>query len=750
MDRSLLEQTEKETPMYVHPRDYFRPDNQEPTYEGLRDLAQAGFNTEDIVNYVCLETGIPVYDLSQVHPTQDVVDFLQLCSEHHPIGRVDPLPWIPLTMMGPIPVVGHFHPYTRDFFGLYRDLVFTVIITPDQYIQAAQVLAERLPAEFMQRTNGASALSGHGATTHDGLVEWLRTSRWCPKRYLQHASSEALLKENPQDHWLIDMLLQGRKVLPYHAVSLTERTLAALPQAMMEKYQMVCYHRMGDVYYITSSNPNLTRTRLTGELNARIGAKTGGKLDVVCSMAHPSFIEGAIRYLMTGGRGGKDTVVEVVGNSTAAQVTDTFKIDYDPAFARPLEEGMEPLEVLRWVLFRAVNMKSSDIHVQEGSENGEVRLRINGALTLVASTSLEYTRKVLSLIKLSSNLNVAERRMPQDGRFTIEMKGETIDARVSTVPVMTNGSGESCVIRLINKQSSLKSISELDLPPRQMSTVRSALDKKSGLVLVTGPTGSGKTSTLYACLNEINRVDVAIVTIEDPVEIVLHRAKQLQVNTAINLTFSRLLRAVLRHDPDVIMVGEIRDKETADHAIQAAQTGHLVFATLHTNDALRAIPRLEALGTDRNQLANSLIMVQAQRLVRLICLNCRKPRKLLERERETILKHLPEEHGRTPEFQALLDEWNELIERTTLGNGSVYDACGCISCHQTGYTKRRAVMEVFPIDDHVRDMIENGAKVGAISQYVHKQGHTDLAMESLRLFLGGDTTYDEIKGYLKI
>lgn len=734
-----------------HPRDYFRSDNTKPRIEGLRTLQEAGFTSDELVNYVCLETGLPFYDLTQIHPTNDVMAFLQEISSYHPLGPIDTLPWLPLLMLGPIPVVGHFHPYAQDYYGLHRDLVFNVIISADHYTQVAKELASRWKGERTIATGGAiSTVSGHGTSSALTLMEWLRVNHWCPSPYKLASSADNALRENPHASWILDMLLHGRRVLPYNTVSLTEHNLSALPQAMMEKHQMICYARRGDIYYVASSNPAVTRTRISGELNARIATQTHTKLEVICSMAHPSFIEGAIHFVTSGGLA-MGAITSVIGGDLAQQ-SDIFKIEYDPAFNRPLEEGMEAIDMVRWTLFRAVNMKASDIHIQEEEESGEIRFRINGALVLVATTSLEYTRKMLSIIKLTANLNVAEKRMPQDGRFTLEIKGDAVDARVSTVPVTSTNAGESCVIRLINKKSSIKSISELDLPPKQMGILRSALDKKSGLILVTGPTGSGKTSTLYACLSDVNRVDVSIVTIEDPVEIVLHRAKQLQVNPAINLTFARLLRSVLRHDPDIIMVGEIRDQETADHAIQAAQTGHLVFATLHTNDALRSIPRLEALGTDRHQLANSLIMVQAQRLVRSLCPNCRKSRKLTTFEHDVILRHLPmplNSTGQKAALSAAMSEWKELIDNAVNGVTPVYDPGGCITCNQTGYVKRKAVMEVFPVDNEMRDMIETGSKVSAISQYVLKQGHSDLALESLRTFIHGDTSYDEIKGYMK-
>ncbi|MFZ5805983.1 MAG: GspE/PulE family protein [Verrucomicrobiota bacterium] len=730
-------------------REYFNPENQAPTMADFLALKSLEYNSEDLINWLCVESGIPYYQIDQPHPTQDILDYITECSEHHYFGATSELPWLPLTMVGPIPVLGHFHPYAEDFYGFRKDLVFCVLISPNDYNLIAPTVSEAILANQGDTKNALQQNGAHGFKLPQPLLEWMLMEGWCPHCVHQGFTPESFLKNNPPHRWALEMLLDGKRIVPYNTISLTERNLAALPQAMMEKYQMVCYHRLGDVYYIATSNPSITRSRLVGELNARIGTKMGRQLDVVCGMAYAAFIEGAVRYLMSGGIIGpeKSGASVIEGNQDTQRV---LRIDYDPSFTRPLDPNMEPPEILKWVLFRSISMKSSDIHLQECEENGEIRFRLNGALALMATLSLEQTRKVMSLIKLSSDLNVAEKRLPQDGRFTVELKGQTIDARVSTVPVQSTGSGESCVIRLINKQTSLKSIKELELPPRQEAMIRSVLEKDHGLILVTGPTGSGKTSSLYAFLNEINTVEVAIVTIEDPVEIILPRAKQLQVNTAINLTFARLLRSVLRHDPDIIMVGEVRDRETADHAIQAAQTGHLVFATLHTNDSLRAIPRMEALGIDRNQLSNSLLLVQAQRLVRVLCRNCRKARKLHQHEYEVALRHIPKEGGTTSEYQAFYQEWVEMLERVVNGTSPVYDSVGCLHCNQTGYNKRRAVMELFPIDDYMRDMIENGAKVGELSQYVHQMGYPDLSLESLRQFIIGETSFHEIQGFMKI
>lgn len=727
--------------------EYFNPKNRLPTVDGFLKLKELNYNAEDLINWLCLETGLLYYQIDQPHPTQDILDYIAECSEKHHFGAASELPWLPLTMMGPIPVLGHFHPYATDYCGFRPDLVFTVLISPSDYNLIAPSAAESVLQGQESKRKGIEKTESHDHKTAQALLEWMYAEGWCPACVNEGATAEALLKNNPPHRWAVEMLLEGKKIVPFNTISLTERNLASIPQAMMEKYQMVCYHRVGDVYYIATSNASLTRSRLTGELNARVGAKTGKQLDVVVGMAYAAFIEGAIRYLMSGGIA---SAAQKAAAEVSVEAQRVLRIDYDPSFTRPLDPSMEATEVLKWLLFRSISMKASDIHIQESDESGEIRFRLNGALALMATLSSDATRKVLSLVKLSADLNVAEKRLPQDGRFTVELKGQTIDSRVSTVPVHITGTGESCVIRLINKQTSLKSINELELPKRQEEIIRAVLEQQYGLMLVTGPTGSGKTSSLYAFLNEINSVEVAIVTIEDPVEIILPRAKQLQVNTAINLTFARLLRSVLRHDPDIIMVGEIRDKETADHAIQAAQTGHLVFATLHTNDALRAIPRMEALGIDRNQLANSLLLVQAQRLLRVVCKNCRKPRQITAKEYEIIMRHLPREDVTNAGYQIFMQEWTDMTEKARLGEAFVFDPVGCLHCNQTGYNNRHAIMELFPIDDFMRDMIENGAKVGEMITYVKQMGYPDLSLESLRLFLQGDTTFQEIQGFMKI
>ena|GEM_PF-1062590 len=726
-------------------REYINPANVVPTLSHVTELEATGLTHEEMANYACVESGLPRYTTPRSHPSAEVINFISEQKAIHPLGPIDACPWLPIGMLGPIPLLGHFHPYARDTFGFHRDLVFYTILTGRQYIEAFNYLNSSLSADV--KTRQTFEISNIDAKTPEALLQLLDKEQWLPSEY----AGKLFTAISAQDRWVIEMLHGKKRVVAFNALQLNDSTLGALPQAMMEKYQMVCYAREQNVYYIASSNPNTNRNRLAGELNARMGTLANNAIEVVCGVAHSSFIQNAIQTLMTGNLSSTQDASAVIGAQSGGtkETPALLRIENIQNYTRPMTPDMETPEVFRWIMYRAISTRTSDIHIQEGAEAGEVRFRMNGELQPIVSLSLDLTRKVMSVIKITSEVNVAEKRLPQDGRFSIEMPDASCDARVSTVPIQTGQAGESCVIRLINKQSGLKTLSELEIPTHNMNVIKWILSRESGLGLVTGPTGSGKTSTLYAFLNEINSPETAIITIEDPVEITLPRAKQLQVNNTIQLTFAKLLRAVLRHDPDVILVGEIRDKETAENAIQAAQTGHLVFSTLHTNDALRAITRMAALGIDRDQLANALLMVQAQRLVRTLCPECRKPRAVTDEERATLRANIPEPSKDALPGVGFDPSWYEVMNETVAGHAPVYDSGTCMRCNQTGFTKRRAMMEVFNIDEGARDLIENGAKVGALSQYYRKLGYADLPLESLRTFLNGETSYEEIKGFLR-
>jgi general secretion pathway protein E len=362
------------------------------------------------------------------------------------------------------------------------------------------------------------------------------------------------------------------------------------------------------------------------------------------------------------------------------------------------------IRLVNSLLFRAVKERASDIHLNPEEKDITVRYRIDGVLREVIRPPKRYQASIASRIKIMGGLNIAEKRLPQDGRIRIKIAGKDVDIRLSTVPT---ANGERIVMRLLDKSNVLLDLSELGLEPWQLEAVDGLAHRAHGIVLVTGPTGSGKTTTLYAALARINSPDLNILTIEDPVEIPLKGVGQVQVNPKIELTFANGLRSFLRQDPDVIMVGEIRDLETAEIAIQASLTGHLVLSTVHTNDAAGAITRLVDMGVQPFLVASSLVGVLAQRLVRVLCRECREAYVPTREEREQV----------------------GLTDRTLAEAGNpthVYRSRGCPACQGTGYQGRTGIYELMMVNDDVRPLILRSVDSGTIKKAAVERGMVTL------------------------
>jgi len=368
------------------------------------------------------------------------------------------------------------------------------------------------------------------------------------------------------------------------------------------------------------------------------------------------------------------------------------------------------------VLNFAVEQNASDIHFEPVEEGLRVRIRVDGVLHTARTLPLAMRAPVTARLKLVAGLNVAERRLPQDGRIRLRMESREVDFRVSTLPVIF---GEKTVVRILDPQVGVRRLESLDLSPTNLRLLRRAIEAPHGLVLVTGPTGSGKSSTLYAVLSEIDTARINVVTLEDPVEYQLAGINQTQINPAIGLTFANGLRAVLRQDPDVVMVGEIRDSETAEMAVRASITGHLVFSTLHTNTAVGAVTRLVDMGVDRYLIAPALRAVMAQRLVRRVCPHCSElvPPSELEAEQLASI-------GRTV----------EALPRPR----------GCDYCLQTGFRGRLAIHEVIPITQRMRQIIVRGEPESALLAEARRAGSRSLLEDGLQKVAAGMTTLGEV------
>ena len=386
---------------------------------------------------------------------------------------------------------------------------------------------------------------------------------------------------------------------------------------------------------------------------------------------------------------------------------------------KPKELAMLPVpQLVDALLQQALQERASDIHIEPVTQGLRVRFRIDGMLREKELLPLEMQAAVLSRIKLLSALDIAEKRLPQDGRWRVQKENQDVDVRVSTLPVQ---GGEKAVLRILPFRGMRQNIETLGFSKDALQRYRLLYQKPQGIILICGPTGSGKTTTLYATLAELNRPESNLVSIEDPVELQLAGMNQVQVNAKAGLTFATALRAILRQDPNIIMVGEIRDAETADAAVRAAMTGHLVFSTLHTNDAAGAVARLLDLGVPPFLVATSLLGVVAQRLVRLVCQECRQSYQPAEHTaEEMLLKDVPE------------------------GKRSFVKGCGCAACGQTGYRGRQAIYEVMPVTSRLRQLIQEKAAAYEIAAAAREEGMHTMSEDGVAKAAAGLTSLSEV------
>jgi type II secretion system protein E len=413
---------------------------------------------------------------------------------------------------------------------------------------------------------------------------------------------------------------------------------------------------------------------------------------------------------------GADTI-DTLDEETALQVVD----DGGGPSGNDLDEAAEDASIIRFVnqvLKDAIELRASDIHLEPFEDELRIRYRIDGVLqeVPVPAQIKRFQPAIVARVKILSHLNIAEKRLPQDGRIKVRIEAAEVDIRVSIIPMLH---GEAVVMRLLRQNASLKGAHELGMGARELASLRRVLQLPHGIVLVTGPTGSGKTSTLYTALHEINDSERKIVTIEDPVEYQLKGVNQIQVSEKSGLTFARGLRSILRHDPDVILIGEIRDQETAQIAVQASLTGHLVFSTLHTNDAAGALTRLVDMGVEPYLVASSLEAVLAQRLVRVLCPHCK----------------------------AVDDSPTARTFKTRIGipaGTTIYRSVGCRECRNTGFHGRRAIFEWMDSSTEIRQLILKNGSSDLIRESARRAGMTTLSEDGRRLVQEGVTTIEEV------
>lgn len=490
--------------------------------------------------------------------------------------------------------------------------------------------------------------------------------------------------------------------------------LAKIPVDLMLRNQFVPLRRENGSLHAAMADPtNLERLdELENVLNVRIVpyVATAGSIDVVLRRG-----DSTQRVLQEAASTFKISLVKETENGEEVLDLDRLATDSE----------MSPIiKLVDTILYNAMESRASDIHIETRERDVQVKFRIDGALySKVDPIDIAFHQTLISRIKVMSELDIAERRIPQDGRFRVIYKGRTVDFRVSIMPTIF---GEDAVIRILDKEQISESFKNLNLDvvgfdADDLRRFRMYIKEPYGMVLVTGPTGSGKTTTLYAALNEIRNDEDKIITIEDPVEYQLHGIVQIPVNEKKGLTFARGLRSILRHDPDKIMVGEIRDEETAQIAIQSALTGHLVFTTVHANNVIDVIGRFLNMGVEPYNFVSSLNCVLAQRLVRLLCPTCKRPHQ--------------------PTDEELLES---ALDPAKFRGMVLYRSVGCDACNHTGYRGRSAIHELLDMSDSIREMIIDRRPGSEIRRQAEKEGLSSLRESAVKKVFTGQTTLHEI------
>ncbi len=490
-------------------------------------------------------------------------------------------------------------------------------------------------------------------------------------------------------------------------VILDPEIVTIIPKRIAVRYKIVPLSKENGTLTIAMANPL--------DVNTIDYIKEYTKLDVVPKLASEEDISNALSsYYEAGGK--IDDILEKVDVSTVSDFGDEVNLSQLEA----ISQEAPVIQLVNMIIVQAIKERASDIHLEPNKRGLLVRYRIDGILHDIRMLPARIKPAIISRVKILSRMDIAERRLPQDGRFQLKFGAREVDLRISSIPTVYE---EKIVMRLLDKSQGLISLENTGFTKTQLQEFRSMISSSYGIILITGPTGSGKSTTLYGALNEIDSVEKNVITVEDPVEYKLERVNQINVLPKINLTFANALRSILRQDPDIIMIGEMRDSETAHIAVQSALTGHLVFSTLHTNDAVSSLTRMIDMGIAPFLISSSVVGVMAQRLVRKICPKC-------------IEEYFPE--------KGVLDNLKINFEIPNRDNLKFYRGKGCDYCKNTGYRGRTALFEVVRINDEIRSMIMKNTSSNVIKDIAIKNGMRTLLDSGIQKVLNGETTIDEV------
>lgn len=642
---------------------------------------------------------------------------------HYARGRLEGEPWLPIGMVGPLFLMGHYNPAATQSFQVPKELQIRILVPYSQY--------ELLLADFAQRVQ-SNPLSED---------EPFLFSQPCPRMQGLLAILDWLLESLPFSEDEREQLLRNRhqlaaakamrwrdyKSLPrgyalaLHYLATGEFCFNAdfappqeyFPDALLEKHTVYpLYCGIKTIYLLSEDRYNFA---FEDEWLSRGQEVIKWK----AVLAEREAILAAIARNRS--RTATPLTVVSVGEMAYSDVENLVEIDIaEMQTVNPSSINTTPEQVVHWVLYRSMALRASDLHIEKYYNTARFRARIDGELQTIHSCPEEQLPKFISLIKNYSNLG-QRRQEAQDGRFSMSLGKRRVDCRVSAIPCRKDQ--QKITIRFLDKQAGIRKLTELHLSPEQLEIFQETMSRDQGLILITGPTGSGKTTTLYALLNSVNNENINIHTIEDPIEYEIEGLNQTQTDPINGITFAEGLRRLMRADPDVILIGETRDEETASAAINAALTGHLVLTTLHANDSLRAVSRLLAMGVPPYLLADSLALTQAQRLVRKLCNFCKRPTPF------------------TPEIRRIFAV-NQIPIPDDVRH--LYTAVGCPECNGCGYSGRIALMELCPIDADLAELISRNAPQTQMRELALARGVRTLYQQGLMQVLAGLTSMEEI------
>jgi len=538
----------------------------------------------------------------------------------------------------------------------------------------------------------------------------------------EHNRSGKSISEILQDFGLMDIDQQlqvianqmGTEIVDLSQRELTPEILSAIPADAARMYKCLPVAVTNSSVHVALADP-LDPT-IVDQLAYVV------RKDIVPVVADPAAIEAAVSKYYGDAQSSVADIIKELGqdNEIAREAAEAAASGATSDLAN-LANETPIIRFVNLVLFQAIQDRASDIHFEPFEDEFKIRYRVDGALYEMAPPPKHLALPVISRLKVMSSLDISERRLPQDGRISLQIAGRQIDLRVSTLPTQF---GESVVLRVLDRAAVNLDMKALGLPKSVSDYLGQAIQQPNGIIVVTGPTGSGKTTTLYSCLRAINSIESKLLTVEDPVEYEIEGIMQVAVNEAVGMTFGKALRAFLRQDPDIIMLGEMRDLETSQIAVQASLTGHLVLSTLHTNDAPGAITRLIDMGVEPFLISSTLMAVLAQRLVRTICKKCRTPFEPTESQL-SLLNLSPHD----------------------VGDKVFYYGRGCANCNDTGYRGRRGIFELLIASEPVRLLINEKAPTVVIRQKAVELGMTTLREDGLRGIFDGDTTIEEVVKY---